>query len=111
MTDDEHATTRVLKRYAPVWGWLRSNPSLVISGVVVIVSGAVGWHDLKSRMGTIETKVDEIAKRPSAVTYEQFSALKSEFAQLRSELDQQKGRWQQVDSVPQLTGGSHRARK
>ena len=111
MNDDDHATTRVLKRYAPFWGWLRSNPSLVISGLVVIVSGAIGWHDLKSRMGTIETKVDEIAKRPPAVTNEQFSALKSDFAQLRSELDQQKGRWQQVDSVPQLTGGSHRARK
>ena len=111
MTDDEHATTTILKRKAPFWGWVRSNPSLVISGLVVIISGAVGWHDLKSRTGTIETKVDEIAKRPACVTNEQFLALKSDFAQLRSEMDQQKGRWQQVDSVPQLTGGSHRARK
>jgi len=111
VTDDEHATTTILKRKAPFWGWVRSNPSLVISGLVVIISGAVGWHDLKSRTGTIETKVDEIAKRPACVTNEQFLALKSDFAQLRSEMDQQKGRWQQVDSVPQLIGGSHRARK
>jgi len=92
MTDDDHATTRTLKRYAPFWGWLRSNPSLVIGGLGIVISGAVGWHDLKSRMGTIETKVDEIAKRPPAVTAE-------EFAQLRSEVDKQKGRWEQVDSA------------
>lgn len=110
MTDDDHSTTRTLKRYAPFWGWLRSNPSLVIGGLGIVISGAIGWHDLKSRMGTIETKVDEIAHRPTGVTDEQFSELKSDFAQLRSEVDQQKGRWQQVDSVPQLIG-SHRTRK
>lgn len=110
MIDDEHSTTSILKRRAPFWGWLRSNPTLVISGVAVIVSGAVGWHDLKSRTVTIEKKLDDIARRPPAVTDEQFSSLKSEFAQLRSEVDRQKGRWEQVDSVPQLTG-SHRTRK
>jgi hypothetical protein len=104
MTDDEHATTRTLKRVSPFWGWVRANPSLVIGGLSIIVSGAIGWHDLKSRMGAIETKVDEIAHRPAAVTDEEFSALKSEFAQLRSELDRQKGRWEQVDSVPELRG-------
>jgi len=92
MTDDEHATTRVLKRVSPFWGWVRGNPSLVIGGLGIVISGAVGWHDLKSRMGTIETKVDDIAKRAPAVTAE-------EFAQLRSEVDKQKGRWEQVDSA------------
>jgi len=108
VNDDEHATTRTLKRVSPFWSWVRANPSLVIGGLGVIISGAVGWHDLKSRMGTIETKVDEIAKRPPAVTNEQFSQLKNEVEQLRSEVDRQKGRWEQVDSVPELK--SHRAR-
>jgi len=108
VNDDEHATTRTLKRVSPFWSWVRANPSLVIGGLGVIISGAVGWHDLKSRMGTIETKVDEIAKRPPAVTNEQFSQLKNEVEQLRSEVDRQKGRWEQVDSVSELK--SHRAR-
>lgn len=97
LTDDEHSTTRTLKRVSPFWSWVRGNPSLVIGGLGIIISGAVTWHDLKTRMGTIETKVDELAKKPPAVTAE-------EFAELRNRVAQQEGRWQQVDSVPQLTG-------
>lgn len=108
MTDDEHATTRVLKRVSPFWSWVRSNPSIVIGGLGIVISGAVGWHDLKSRTAITETKVDELAKRPPAVTTEKFSQLQNEVEQLRSEVDRQKGRWEQVDSVPELK--SHRAR-
>jgi len=108
MTDDDHTTTRTLKKVSPFWGWVRSNPSLVIGGLGIVISGAVGWHDLKSRMGTIETKVDEIVHRPKGITDEQFSALKSEVSQLRDEVAEQKGRWEQVDSVPELKG--HRAK-
>jgi hypothetical protein len=105
--NDRHSTTGVLKKTSPFWWWVRANPSLVIGGLGIVISGAVGWHDLKSRISSVETKVDEIAHKPSAITDEQFSSLKGEFAQLRSDVDKQKGRWEQVDSVPQL----HRARR
>jgi hypothetical protein len=100
MTDDEHSTTGLLKRKAPFWHWVRGNPSLVISGLSILITGAITWHDLKSRMGSVETaiaalsdKVDEYSNRPTTVSAEQF-------AELRSEVDRQKGRWEQVDSVP-----------
>jgi len=106
--DDAHSTTGVLKKASPFWWWVRGNPMQILTLLGLLLAGVRAWHDLKSRVGNIETKVDEIAKSPPAVTNEQFSQLNSAFEQLRSEVDRQKGRWEQVDSVPELR--SHRAR-
>lgn len=105
MTDDEQSTTGILKKRSPFWWWVRGNPSLVISGLAILITGAITWHDLKSRMGSVETaiaalsdKVDEYSNRPApAVTANQF-------AELQKQVSEQEGRWKQVDSVPELKG-------
>lgn len=100
MADDPHSTTGVLKKASPFWWWVRGNPSLVITLLAMAGGGIYGWHDIKSRLTAVESKVDELAKRPAEVSKKEFSDLHDMVAKMQ-------GRWEQVDSVPDLRRRRH----
>lgn len=109
MTEDDHSTTITLKKSSPFWWWVRGNPSIVLTLCGLAVGTLYSWHDVKTRIDAVEKKVDKLSARPE-ISSEDFADLKEKFAQLRTDSDKMLGRWQMVDSVPELSRG-HRATK
>ena len=107
MTDDAHATTGLLKKASPFWWWVRGNPMQILTLLGMLLAGVGAWHDLKSRVGNIETSVTRLSDKVDRLP-QQPEVSGKDFATLRETVAQMRGRWEQVDSVPELK--NHRMR-
>jgi hypothetical protein len=105
--NDDHSTTGVLRKASPFWWWVRGNPSLIVT-LLVLTAGIVGsWYDVKSQVGGMKESIKQLREQVDKLP--QHSEVSSEdLTQLRNAVAQMQGRWQQVDSVPI---GSRHARK
>lgn len=107
MTDDAHATTGILKKASPFWWWVRGNPMQILTLLGILLAGVGAWHDLKSRVGNIENSVTKLTDKVDKLP-QQSEVSMGEFSKMQEAVAKMEGRWQQVDSVPEIK--SHRTR-